>query len=186
MFSNFFGGGGNDPLSNFMGSGGGGSGPRGYNTQEFRPTPGFNFASEFGGGTGSSSHHSHGHNSHRPRRASTSSHLDLSDDDSPGGYSQHRQSHSSHPPPPSFDNGIHPPNCFYKVLDIPRTATDSEIKTAYRKMSLKYHPDRAAASGMDRGRATRKMAEVNQATDVLGDRGKRGYYDVTGCIKPAF
>lgn len=90
------------------------------------------------------------------------------------------------PPPPTFDNGIRPPTCFYTVLDIPRLASDAEIKKAYRKMSMRYHPDRAVGLGLDRATATAKMAEVNQANDVLTDEVKRRHYDLTGCVKPLF
>jgi hypothetical protein len=76
--------------------------------------------------------------------------------------------------------GIKPSTCLYTVLNISRSASADEIKTAYRKMSMKHHPDRAA--GAYRARATAKMAEINQANDVLGDVVKRRYYDRTGCL----
>lgn len=124
---------------------------------------------------------------HAQRRPSTDSHYDLSDSDSGspprGGQSRYQRSHSHSSSYHNPDNGIKPPTCFYKVLGLQRGASAAEIKTAYRKMSMKYHPDRAV--GADKSRATQKMAEINQANDVLGDEAMRWYYDMTGCVKPS-
>jgi hypothetical protein len=83
--------------------------------------------------------------------------------------------HSKRPPTPPPPADRKPPMCFYKVLGIPRTATEEDIKTAYRKLSLGCHPDRPTGS-------TEKMAELNQANDVLSDLEKRKYHDTTGCV----
>jgi curved DNA-binding protein CbpA len=56
-----------------------------------------------------------------------------------------------------------------------------EIRTAYRKLSLKHHPDRVGEA--EKGKATVKMAEINQAYDVLGNEEGRRYYDVPGRVK---
>jgi DnaJ-class molecular chaperone len=69
--------------------------------------------------------------------------------------------------------------CFYTVLGITRSATADEINKAYRKMSLKHHPDRAPV-GAGKTAATNKMAEINQANDVLSDPEAKAYYDRTG------
>ncbi|KAH8730428.1 DnaJ domain-containing protein [Phaeosphaeriaceae sp. PMI808] len=81
--------------------------------------------------------------------------------------------------PPSY-NGKKPKTCLYTVLEISRSASQDEVKKAYRKLSLKHHPDRV--SGDEKERATDKMAEINLANDVLGNQKKRIVYDITGCL----
>ena len=58
----------------------------------------------------------------------------------------------------------------YKVLCVERTATDSEIKKAYRKQSLLHHPDK--------GGTEEKFKQVNEAYSVLSDPNKRQRYDL--------
>ena len=65
---------------------------------------------------------------------------------------------------------------YYEVLGIPRTASDQEIKSAYRKLALKYHPDRNAG---DNG-AEEKFKEAAEAYAVLADTDKRHMYDRFG------
>lgn len=64
----------------------------------------------------------------------------------------------------------------YKVLGIQRNATQEEIKSAFRKMSKKYHPD----LNRDDPTAEEKFKEVNEAYEILGDEDKRAFYDRTG------
>ncbi len=64
---------------------------------------------------------------------------------------------------------------YYKVLGIPKSASDDEIKKAYRKMALKYHPDKNKAAG-----AEEKFKEVAEAYDVLSDSKKKDIYDKYG------
>jgi len=65
---------------------------------------------------------------------------------------------------------------FYDVLGVPKTASESEIKKAYRKMALKYHPDRNKWDAQ----SEQKFKEINEAYDVLGDTQKRKKYDTFG------
>lgn len=51
---------------------------------------------------------------------------------------------------------------YYKILEVKRTATSAEIKKAYRKLSLKYHPDKNSSPD-----AAEKFAALSQAYDVL-------------------
>ena len=62
---------------------------------------------------------------------------------------------------------------YYEILGVPKNAEDSQIKKAYRSLSLKYHPDRN--QGND---TTQKMKEINEAYDILGDNDKRKQYDM--------
>jgi len=60
----------------------------------------------------------------------------------------------------------------YEVLGINKSASESEIKSAYRKLSLKYHPDRNNTE-----EAIAKFQEINQANEILSDQEKRKQYD---------
>lgn len=64
---------------------------------------------------------------------------------------------------------------YYETLGITKTATDEEIKKAYKKMALKYHPDRNKEKG-----AEEIFKQVNEAYTVLSDPEKRGIYDKFG------
>ncbi|XP_072385125.1 dnaJ homolog subfamily B member 6-B isoform X1 [Diabrotica undecimpunctata] len=63
---------------------------------------------------------------------------------------------------------------YYRVLEVPKTATTSEIKKAYRKLALKWHPDKNP-DNMDE--ATKKFKEISEAYEVLSDDSKRKIYD---------
>jgi curved DNA-binding protein len=65
---------------------------------------------------------------------------------------------------------------YYKVLGIEKTATPEEIKKAYRKLALKYHPDKTKGDKV----AEEKFKEINEANEVLSDPQKRKKYDQLG------
>jgi len=64
---------------------------------------------------------------------------------------------------------------YYKILGVGKSATDEEIKKAYRKMALKYHPDKNKSPG-----AEEKFKEIAEAYDVLSDNEKRKMFDQFG------
>lgn len=69
----------------------------------------------------------------------------------------------------------------YAVLGVPKTATEDEIKKAYRKLAKKYHPDLHPGDK----EAEAKFKEVNDAYEVLGDAQKRSNYDQFGTADPS-
>src|SRR4030088_379060 len=65
---------------------------------------------------------------------------------------------------------------YYKVLDVPKTATEVEIKKAYRRLAMKYHPDR----NPNDKEAEELFKEAKEACEVLTDAQKRAVYDQHG------
>lgn len=65
---------------------------------------------------------------------------------------------------------------YYKILGVEKSATDDEIKKAYRKLAKKYHPDKNPGDKA----AEEKFKEANEANEVLGDPEKRKKYDQFG------
>src|SRR2546425_6782027 len=65
---------------------------------------------------------------------------------------------------------------YYEVLGVGRNATAEELKRAYRKLALQYHPDRNNGDPQ----AEARFKEVNEAYEVLSDQAKRQRYDTFG------
>ena len=66
-------------------------------------------------------------------------------------------------------------NSYYDILDVPESASLDEIKKAYRKLSMKHHPDRNGNSQ----ESTEKFQKISEAYEVLGDDDKKREYDLT-------
>lgn len=64
---------------------------------------------------------------------------------------------------------------YYKILNVARTANDEDLKKAYRKLALKYHPDKNKTPG-----AEERFKEIAEAYEVLSDKKKRQIYDQYG------
>src|SRR5258707_14777569 len=61
----------------------------------------------------------------------------------------------------------------YEVLGVPRSASAAAIKSAYRKLAKKHHPD----SNLDDANAATRFSEINSANEILGDEDKRKAFD---------
>ena len=65
---------------------------------------------------------------------------------------------------------------YYEVLSVDRDTSEKEIKKAYRRMAMKYHPDRNPEDKV----AEEGFKEVNEAYEILSDNQKRAAYDQYG------
>ncbi|XP_022156437.1 uncharacterized protein LOC111023328 [Momordica charantia] len=68
-------------------------------------------------------------------------------------------------------------SCYYTILGIRKDASFSDIRTAYRKLALKWHPDRWTRDPAVAGEAKRQFQLVQEAYSVLSDQAKRSVYD---------
>jgi len=66
---------------------------------------------------------------------------------------------------------------YYQILGINKDASQDEIKKAFRKLALQYHPD---ANPNNKEEAEKKFKEINEAYQTLSDEGKRKQYDMFG------
>ena len=64
---------------------------------------------------------------------------------------------------------------YYETLGVPRNASDEDIKRAFRKLALEYHPDRNKKDG-----AEERFKEINEAYQIISDPQKRAVYDRYG------
>ena len=65
---------------------------------------------------------------------------------------------------------------FYEILEVSRTASDEEIKKSYRKLAMKYHPDKNKGNS----KAEKKFKEISAAYEILKDPQKKAAYDQYG------
>ena len=63
---------------------------------------------------------------------------------------------------------------YYKILEVDKNATAEQIKKAYRRLAMTYHPDRNPGDAS----AEEKFKEINEAYDVLSDAEKRKKFDL--------
>src|SRR5437870_2147933 len=66
---------------------------------------------------------------------------------------------------------------YYEILGVSRSATEDDVKKAYRKLALKYHPDR---NPEDRQRSEERFKEISEAYQVLSEPERRSLYDRLG------
>ena len=71
-------------------------------------------------------------------------------------------------------------NRLYEQLGVEREATLAQVKTAFKKLALKWHPDKHPEA--EREAATEKFKEISAAYSVLSNEEKRAYYDRTGRV----
>lgn len=67
--------------------------------------------------------------------------------------------------------------CYYKTLEVAKDASSIEIKKAYHKLALRWHPDKNPDAKEE---AEKKFKEISQAYEVLSDEKKRSLYDRYG------
>src|SRR5215470_4292014 len=66
--------------------------------------------------------------------------------------------------------------CYYEVLEVERQSSDGDLKAAFRKLAMKWHPDRNPGDKSSEAR----FKEINEAYEVLKDPDKRAAYDRFG------
>lgn len=72
---------------------------------------------------------------------------------------------------------------YYQIMGLSRTATNAEIKKAYKELVRKYHPDRNTGNKEEQEKAEKMFKLVNEANEVLSDPVKKKRYDDAGCKK---
>jgi hypothetical protein len=117
-----------------------------------------------------------------PSRAHTEP-MHSRDSSRPRSYCPHTLPRASPPPQDPSPNANPPYICLYVVLSVPGSASADEIKRAYRKLSLKCHPDRHVTKLESvRWRAKVRMTDLSLSKEILCDAPKREYYNKTGRV----
>ncbi|KAJ8465024.1 hypothetical protein OPV22_027576 [Ensete ventricosum] len=75
-----------------------------------------------------------------------------------------------------MESGAEPQKDYYKVLEVDFDATDETIRLSYRRLALRWHPDKHKGNSD----VTAKFQEINEAYQVLSDPDKRLEYDLSG------
>ncbi|KAJ3683658.1 hypothetical protein LUZ60_013885 [Juncus effusus] len=68
-------------------------------------------------------------------------------------------------------------SCYYSLLGLRKNASPSDVRAAYRKQALKWHPDRWAKDPNGAAEAKKRFQRIQEAYSVLSDKGKRAMYD---------
>lgn len=72
---------------------------------------------------------------------------------------------------------------YYETLGVPESASESDIKKAFRKLSKEYHPDaQAGKSDEEKKKAEERFKDINEAYQVLSDKEKKAMYDMYGTV----
>lgn len=66
---------------------------------------------------------------------------------------------------------------YYEILEVPKNCSDTEVKKAYRRLAMKWHPDKNPDNAEE---AALKFQQIGEAYDVLSDMEKRAIYDRYG------
>ncbi len=68
-------------------------------------------------------------------------------------------------------------SCYYRILGVRKDDASTDIRAAYRKLAMKWHPDRYAKNPGVAGEAKRRFQQIQEAYSVLSDENKRSMYD---------
>ncbi|XP_010274644.1 PREDICTED: dnaJ homolog subfamily B member 8-like isoform X2 [Nelumbo nucifera] len=73
---------------------------------------------------------------------------------------------------------------YYNVLGVDKNSSVTDIRNAYRRLAMQWHPDRWTRTPSLLGEAKRKFQQIQEAYSVLSDEGKRTMYDAALCYDP--
>ncbi|KAF2741206.1 DnaJ-domain-containing protein [Polyplosphaeria fusca] len=169
-----------------------------YNVREARPSwaehePAYHSSSNRSSSNGSSRPHTRSHRTKsRPRDEKKNSKFFSKAKSTPrkpffaSAFPKAESSYSTFERKPAYEHCPKPtsaptrPTELYDVLGVPVGASHDDIKAAHRKLALKSHPDRIRGDEAAKLQATKRMAEINRAMNILGDDDRREKYDRTG------
>lgn len=69
---------------------------------------------------------------------------------------------------------------YYQILGVPKDADESTIKKAYKRLAIRWHPDKQTGTNTNKEEAQKKFIEISEAYEVLSDKEKRSIYDQYG------